>query len=1031
MPKSRLLLAGLLSMAVAVPDASAQVRDVLLVSSFSTGEVVALDAATGVKAAAPFVPAGSGGLIAPTSLIFGPDGNLYVASSARAGAVMRYDGTTGAFLGVLVAAGSGGLAFPEALLFGPDGNLYIANNDPSGGHSVKRYNGVTGAFIDTFAVGGGITTPLGMAFGPDGNLYVVSATTNSVLRYNGKTGTFIDAFVTAGSGGLNSPWGLVFATDGRLYVSSTGNDSVLRYDGKTGAFIDVFVTTGAGGLSMPTDLTFTPDGRLLVAMGVGTASRILRYSATGAFLDAFATDTSVSFPTFMTFSPDRQCPQSTADTDGDGLLDCWERDGIDANGDGVIDLQLYDLDGDGTIGAAERGDPFHKDVFVEVDWMESHQPDANALATVTTAFANAPVVNPDHTTGIRLHIQINEQAVAHNAVMTFLPRCGTAAGPVDFDAIKTASFGTAAERASGNVAAVREAKRRAFRYSLFAHQLAGGCSTNSGLAELPGNDFVVAIAGWTGYETNGNADQQAGTFMHELGHNFGLTHGGLFDDAVNKVSFNCKPNYLSVMNYTYQYDDLWVTGRPLDYSRAALPALNEVAIFGTPGTGLQEADGIGCAVPGACPANPRVSFGPPKATGGLPSLAKNQDASGAIDWDLSGFAGDTSVARDINRLGFPACNGFGALLKGFDDWSSLQYNFRLTTDYADGLHGTSGDELDVDEVLPVSPDFDEDGVPNVRDNCPLIPNADQLDRNNNHTGDACDDITAPLVTFSRTPAANANGWNNAAVSVTFTCSDPNVPPLVSGLKSIGVTGAASAESATSPLAVAIAGEGAGQQVTATCTDNAGNAASAAVADISIDSTAPVVTVTGVTQGATYVLGAVPVAACSTADALSGVATPASLSLTGGTGGGVGTFTASCGGAQDRAGNPGATVAVTYSVQYAFTGFLAPLGSQAYAGLFKLGRTIPVKWTLASAGGAPVSDLGAVRSLQIAANSVCAGDADGTPVDPGSSSAAGLRYDTASSQFIFNWNTSGLTAGCYTIVLTLDDGTSHATKLRLR
>jgi hypothetical protein len=322
-------------------------------------------------------------------------------------------------------------------------------------------------------------------------------------------------------------------------------------------------------------------------------------------------------------------------------------------------------------------------------------------------------------------------------------------------------------------------------------------------------------------------------------------------------------------------------------------------------------------------------------------------------------------------------------------------------------------------------------VPNVRDNCPLIPNADQLDRNNNHTGDACDDITAPLVSFTRTPAADANGWNNAPVSVTFACSDPNVPPLVSGLKTIGITGAATAESTTSPLAVAISGEGAGQQVTATCLDNAGNSSSAVVPGISIDTTPPVVAVTGVAQDAIYVLGAVPGAGCSTGDALSGVATPAALSLSGGTSAGVGTFTATCGGAQDRAGNHAAAVSVGYSVRYAFTGFLAPLGSEAYAGLFKLGRTIPVKWTLAGASGASVSDLGAVRSLQVAANSVCAGDADGTPLDPGSSSASGLRYDASANQFIFNWNTSGLAAGCYTILLTLDDGTSHGTTLRLR
>ncbi|MGX5175227.1 fibronectin type III domain-containing protein [Aliikangiella sp. IMCC44653] len=37
-------------------------------------------------------------------------------------------------------------------------------------------------------------------------------------------------------------------------------------------------------------------------------------------------------------------------------------------------------------------------------------------------------------------------------------------------------------------------------------------------------------------------------------------------------------------------------------------------------------------------------------------------------------------------------------------------------------------------------DFDRDGVSNELDNCPLVPNPDQLDSDNDHLGDACDDF---------------------------------------------------------------------------------------------------------------------------------------------------------------------------------------------------------------------------------------------------------------------------------------------------
>ena len=64
--------------------------------------------------------------------------------------------------------------------------------------------------------------------------------------------------------------------------------------------------------------------------------------------------------------------------------------------------------------------------------------------------------------------------------------------------------------------------------------------------------------------------------MHELGHTLGLHHGG-------QDSENYKPNYLSVMNYSYDMPWFKITNQGtnakevwrLDYSRSALMTLDE------------------------------------------------------------------------------------------------------------------------------------------------------------------------------------------------------------------------------------------------------------------------------------------------------------------------------------------------------------------------------------------------------------------------------------------------------------------------
>jgi hypothetical protein len=117
----------------------------------------------------------------------------------------------------------------------------------------------------------------------------------------------------------------------------------------------------------------------------------------------------------------------------------------------------------------------------------------------------------------------------------------------------------------------------------------------------------------------------------------------------------------------------------------------------------------------------------------------------------------------------------------------------------------------------------------------------------------------------------------------------------------------------------------------------------------LDTTPPAVSVTGVSNGHSYVLGAVA-PHCRTTDNGT-VSTPAVLTLTTSGSNGVGTFTATCSGAVDLAGNrQKAAVRATYTVIYGMHGFLAPANGATIA---RSSRIITVRFRLTNASGTPI------------------------------------------------------------------------------
>lgn len=82
------------------------------------------------------------------------------------------------------------------------------------------------------------------------------------------------------------------------------------------------------------------------------------------------------------------------------------------------------------------------------------------------------------------------------------------------------------------------------------------------------------------------------------------------------------------------------------------------------------------------------------------------------------------------------------------------------------------------------------------------------------------DTTAPSISAVVSPPANANGWNNSNVTVSFTCSD----------------GESGVLSCTAP--VTLSSEGAGQSTSGTAVDTYGNSATVTASGINIDLTPP-------------------------------------------------------------------------------------------------------------------------------------------------------------------------------------------------
>ncbi len=217
---------------------------------------------------------------------------------------------------------------------------------------------------------------------------------------------------------------------------------------------------------------------------------------------------------------------------------------IDVDEDGIPDE--YEIEGStyGSLPLYEWGARTgQKDIFIQVDYMDSDVP---GVIPKKEALDKVKAVFEEH--GLHLHFDTGN---------LFHPEAGTSPANYDLDdkthRVPYSEYITIGyEKGKANIFDYKSeymegARKNIFHYLVMAY--AYNASGSSGLAECPGNDFIVSLGLWRLKDETYEEDMQlinyqAATIMHEFGHNLGLRHGG--DEDINN-----KPNYISVMNYLY------------------------------------------------------------------------------------------------------------------------------------------------------------------------------------------------------------------------------------------------------------------------------------------------------------------------------------------------------------------------------------------------------------------------------------------------------------------------------------------------
>lgn len=339
----------------------------------------------------------------------------------------------------------------------------------------------------------------------------------------------------------------------------------------------------------------------------------------------------------------------------------------------------------------------------------------------------------------------------------------------------------------------------------------------------------------------------------------------------------------------------------------------------------------------------------------------------------------TGVTASASELVFSACNAFTPVTLSASAPGSYPIDVASISDSGDGKGAYKNEANFTLKVLPPQNPPPQDPTPQ--------------------------DSTPPVIAPTVTGTLGDNDWYTSDVGLSWSVTDAESTVTPSGC---GATSITADQPATDY----------------TCSATSAGGSDSRTVSIKRDATKPTVSVTGVNAGATYTLGSVPAAGCDTTDALSGVATGATGSPSGGP---VGSVTYSCDGAKDNAGNAGTATSVSYNVRYAWSQFQRPVDNAPTVNSVKAGAAVPVKFSLSGNQGLGILN-GAPTSGRVTCNTTAPVDAVEDTATAGSS---GLTYDPISDTYSYVWKTDKAWAGtCRQLNVKLNDGSTYTAHFSL-